>query len=111
MDSDIHVIETGEVYERWFLGPEREGRPQYLGMSPTNFPHWNVRDCMILPWARAEDVIEPQKALDALSDETYEPIRKRGYDAATTRDAIELEGIDCAVLYRTFAHMVSRSTT
>ena len=78
MDSDLHVIETGEVSESWHLVPKREDWPQYLGMSPTNFPYWNVRGCMISPWARAEDVIGPQKALDALSDETYEPIRKRG---------------------------------
>jgi len=106
MDSDVHVIETGEVYERWFSGPERDARPQYLGLSPTNFPHWNVRGRLIPPWARADDVIGPQKALDALSDEIYAPIRERGYDAVTTRDAMDLEGIDCAVLYRTFAHMV-----
>ena len=84
MDSDIHVIETGELYERWFLGPEREDRPQYLGMSPTNFTHWNVRGRMILRRARAKVVIGPQKSLDALSDETYEPIRNHGYDDATT---------------------------
>ncbi len=60
MDSDLHVIETGEVYEDWFSGPERDARPRYLGWSPTNFPHWDVRGRMIPPWARSDDVIGPQ---------------------------------------------------
>ena len=37
MDNDLHAIKMGEVSERWYLGPGREGWPQYLGMSPTNF--------------------------------------------------------------------------
>ncbi len=69
MNSDLHVIETGEVYDDWFAGPERDARPIYLGWSPSNFPHWEVMGRMIPPWARSDDVIGPQKALDAPSDE------------------------------------------
>ncbi len=106
MDCDLHVIEGGEVYEKYFAGPHRAAMPEYLGWSPTNFPHWDVQGRMIPPWARDADVIGPQQALDAPSEARYAPIRERGYDAATTLDAMDQEGIDCAVLYRTFAHMV-----
>jgi predicted TIM-barrel fold metal-dependent hydrolase len=36
----------------------------------------------------------------------YKPVRERGYDAASTLQAMDAEGIDIGVVYRTFAHMV-----
>ena len=84
MDSDLHVIEMEDVYEKHFTGGDRERRPKYLGWSPTNFPHWEVAGRMIPPWAVADDVIGPQKFLDSPSEATYEPVRERGYDAPST---------------------------
>ena len=40
IDSDLHVIETGEVYEKYLDEKYRDKMPRYLGWSPTNFPHW-----------------------------------------------------------------------
>lgn len=106
MDSDLHVIEMGDVYEDHFTGPDRDRRPKYLGWSPTNFPHWDVRGRMIPPWARSADVVGPQRFLDKPSDGLYRPIREKGYDARSTLKAMDMEGIDVSVVYRTFAHMV-----
>lgn len=106
MDSDLHVIEMGDVYETYFAGPDRERRPKYLGWSPTNFPHWDVLGQTIPPWAKSPDVVGPQKFLDAPSDTLYRPIREKGYDAKSTLRAMDQEGIDVSVVYRTFAHMV-----
>ena len=30
MDGDLHANKTGEVSQRWHIGPEREGWPQHL---------------------------------------------------------------------------------
>ena len=57
--------------------------------------------------AHSKDVIGPQKSLDALSDEAYEPIRMPSYDDATTRDAMALEEIDWAS-YRFHGHSAFR---
>src|SRR5690606_4570698 len=54
----------------------------------------------------AEDVIGPQKFLDAPTEALYAERRERGYDAASTLEAMDAEGIDVGVMYRTFAHMV-----
>ena len=96
MVSDLHIIETGEISERWYFDPERGGRPQFLKTSLAIFSHWNVRVCLIRPLAHSKDVIGPQKSLNALNDGAYGPIRKHGYDDATTRDAMDMEGIDWA---------------
>ncbi len=106
IDSDLHVIEMGDVYEKHLDEQYRDKMPRYLGWSPTNFPHWDVQGRLIPPWARAEEVIGPQRYLDAPTEHLYSPVRARAYDAPSTLEAMDAEGIDIAVVYRTFAHMV-----
>lgn len=106
IDSDLHVIETGEVYENYLEEKYRDKMPRYLGWSPTNFPHWDVQGQMIPPWARAQEVVGPQQYLDAPTEHVYKSVRERKYDPSSTVQAMDAEGIDVGVMYRTFAHMV-----
>ena len=106
IDSDLHVMEPGEIYDRYLDPRYRDRRPRYLGVSPTGFPHWDVAGRMIPPWAASDDVVGPQEHLHAPSEELYAPIRETGFDAASALAAMDTEGIDVAVVYRTFAHMV-----
>lgn len=106
VDSDVHVIEPRGVYEDYLDERYRDRMPKYLGWGPTNFPHWQVEGRIIPPWARDKTVAAVQKYLDAPTEELYRSIREREYDAASTLEAMDLEGIDLAVVFRTFAHMV-----
>ncbi len=106
MDSDLHVIELGDVYEGYLEDRYRDRMPKYLGWSPTNFPHWEVEGRIIPPWAASDEVAGVQEFLDAPTEGVYRPVRERGYDAASTLEAMDTEGIDLGVMYRTFAHMV-----
>ena len=47
-----------------------------------------------------------QRALDAPVRELYGETRRAGYSAPSTLEAMDREGIDLGVVYRTFAHMV-----
>jgi predicted TIM-barrel fold metal-dependent hydrolase len=105
-DSDLHVIEMGDVYEDHLAADFRDRLPKYLGWSPTNFPHWEVQGQLIPPWAKTPEVAGAQAFLDQPTEEIYEPIREKKYDAPSTIAAMDAEGIDKAVVYRTFAHMV-----
>jgi predicted TIM-barrel fold metal-dependent hydrolase len=106
IDSDLHVIEMGDVYEKYLDDKYRDKMPQYLGWSPTNFPHWEVQGQLIPPWAKSPDVVKAQQYLDAPTEEMYKSVREKGYDADSTLKAMDAEGIDVGVVYRTFAHMV-----
>jgi predicted TIM-barrel fold metal-dependent hydrolase len=106
IDSDVHVIEPRAVYEDFLAERYRDRMPKYLGWGPTNFPHWQVQGRVIPPWAREPGVAAVQKYLDAPTEDVYRSVRERGYDAASTLEAMDVEGVDIAVLYRTFAHMV-----
>jgi uncharacterized protein len=106
IDSDLHVIEMGDVYEQYLDDKYRDKMPKYLGLSPTNFPHWDVQGQLIPPWAQSADVVKAQQFLDAPTEHMYKPVREKGYDAKSTLKAMDAEGIDIGVVYRTFAHMV-----
>ena len=106
IDSDLHVIEMGDVYEKYLDDKYRDKMPKYLGWSPTNFPHWDVQGQLIPPWAKSQEVVSVQKYLDAPTEQTYKTVREKGYDAESTLKAMDAEGIDVGVVYRTFAHMV-----
>ncbi len=106
IDCDLHMIEDGALYEKYFDPRFHADMPEYLGWGPANFPHWDVAGQMIPPWARDAAVIGPQKALDAPSEDIYAPIRERKYDADSTIAAMDVEGIDEAIMFRTFASML-----
>ncbi len=106
IDCDLHVIEDGELFEKYLDPRFHAHMPEYLGWGPTNFPHWDVGGQMIPPWARDAAVVGPQKALDTPSEDIYAPIREKKYDADSTIAAMDVEGIDEAVMFRTFASML-----
>lgn len=106
IDSDLHVIEMGDVYEKYLDDKYRDKMPKYLGWSPTNFPHWEVQGQLIPPWAKSQEVASVQQYLDKPTEHMYNPVREKGYNAESTLKAMDAEGIDIGVVYRTFAHMV-----
>ena len=106
VDSDLHVIELGDVYENYLDPKYRDVAPKFLGWSPANFPHWDVQGQIIPPWSTWSDVEGPQRALDGPTEDLYRDTKDRGYDARTTLSAMDQEGIDLGIVYRTFAHMV-----
>ena len=106
MDSDLHVIENGEVYEKYLDDRYRDKMPRYLGLSPTRFPHWDVQGTMIPPWATAQDVVKAQAYLDEPTEHIYRTVREREFEPVSTLEAMDAEGIDVGIVYRTFAHMV-----
>ena len=106
MDSDLHVIENGEVYEKYLDEKYRDKIPRYLGLSPTRFPHWDVQGTMIPPWATSQDVVRAQAYLDKPTEHIYQAVREREFEPISTLEAMDAEGIDVGIVYRTFAHMV-----
>ena len=91
IDSDLHVSEPGAVYEYYLDERYRQTGPKFLGLSPTDLPHWELQGRMIPPWAQSDDVIGPQAHMHARNDEVYAPIRERGYDAASALMAMDTD--------------------
>ena len=106
MDSDLHVMEPGDLYERYLEEEYRASAPKYMGRSRADVPYWLVDGQPIPPWAESEAVVGPQLFLHSRTD-IYKEAQARGYPPDTHLAAMDVEGIDVAILYRTFAHMVT----
>ncbi len=110
MDSDLHVIEGAAVFDEYLDERWRDIGPTYQGWGPTGFPWWSVKTSTgtrsIPPWARSSSVASAQAALHGRNDDIYADAKACGYDAASTLAAMDTEGIDVAVMFRTFASMV-----
>ena len=106
IDSDLHVIEMGGVYEKYLDARYHDKMPRYLGWSPTNFPHWEVEGRDHPPMGARPRGGGPAAEPRCADRASLQPIRQRDYDAQSTLQAMDAEGIDVAVVYRTFAHMV-----
>src|SRR6266571_9081871 len=107
IDSDLHVLEPREVWERYLDPRFRDRAPKYMGDSGTTRRYWwMVGDQPVPPWANAPDVVGPNAYLRSRNADIYEPLTARGYDAQCALEAMDIEGIDLAVMFRTFAHMV-----
>ena len=101
LDSDMHIMEPPDLWERYIEG-------KYKGRAPRGVTSENVRDLrMVYPdgkdWARKST---------RLSDETrghnfernqkiYRSYAQRGWSAEVQLEAMDIEGIDVAVLYPT----------
>ena len=106
MDSDLHVIENAAVFENYLDEKWRERGPVYQGWGPTDFPWWKLNGVSIPPWAESASVATAQLALHSRNDDVYADAKRSGYDPASTLRAMDVEGIDSSVMFRTFASMV-----
>jgi len=108
IDSDLHVLEPREVWERYLDPKYRDRAPKYMGDSGTTRRYWwMVGDQPVPPWANAPDVAGPNAYLRSRNAEVYEPLTERGYDAKCALEAMDIEGIDIAIMFRTYAHMLT----
>lgn len=107
LDSDLHVFEPREVYEQYLDETYRDRAPRYMGAArTTGNSWWLVGDRPIPPWATVEEVVGPQDYLRTPKQHIFDPIRERGYDAQCALEAMDTEGIDLAVMFRTRAHQL-----
>ena len=106
MDSDLHVIEGAEVFDTYLDERWRARGPIYRGWGPTDFPWWTLDGRSIPPWAESPAVATAQHALHARNDDVYADAKANRYDAPSTLRAMDIEGIDVSIMFRTFASMV-----
>jgi predicted TIM-barrel fold metal-dependent hydrolase len=100
MDSDMHIMEPPDLWQRYL-------EPEFRGQAPHGLME-HVRDLRIVgpdgkPWGMArEDGPRqplPQGHVYASTQKLFRPHYERGWTAEVQLDAMDEEGIDVAVLY------------
>lgn len=101
LDSDMHVMEPADLWERYI-------DEKFKARAPRGVTSDNVRDLrMVYPdgreWARAttRQNSSARGANFARNQKLYRDHAQRGWTAEVQLEAMEIEGIDVAVLYPT----------
>jgi predicted TIM-barrel fold metal-dependent hydrolase len=108
LDSDIHVIEPGDLFENYLEDPFRSNIPHVERSELTGFDTWLIPgDRVFPPWIRWPEFIAANDTLLAKKSATPEQVAafETGFDAKTTLAAMDLEGVDVAALLRTLGGM------
>lgn len=110
LDSDMHVMEPPDLWQRYIDPAFRDRAPVFKGdpMSHGFANRWQVEG-KVFP-AHSETKARTQSLAgrhEHISDRFAEA-RARQFDAPSQLKALEVEGIDIAVLFRTFgAHVIA----
>lgn len=109
MDSDLHVFEPPDMYQR-YLEPEfRHRAPSYVRENKTGANTWMVGDKAYppkFPSKRSKRRYAGLYAKKAQSPEHMEAAA-RGFDNVATLRAMDVEGVDLAMLYRSGGGMLA----
>ena len=102
LDSDIHVMEPPDLYDRYldprFLTQSPEGNPFDLVAEPPD-PGGPIYE------ANREKTLEAQAFLSARVQEHYLEEHFQGYTQDLLLKAMDREGVDVAILFRSKGHM------
>ena len=111
MDSDLHTMEPDGLWERYLAEPFKKFAPRFLRSSERspNQPVIQIGDLELGEMSkRARTAVvgrDLQQRAFARSPH-YEIAHARGYDAESHLQAMDIEGIDVAVLYGTRGRQV-----
>ena len=99
MDSDMHVIEPSDMFDKYINKRFAAWAPQ-ISRAPGKRGGVFLFQGERLP---ACDVDNPHRmqGMSSRADEASRPMRKRGYDGPSQLEAMDMEGIDIAVMYPT----------
>ena len=117
MDSDLHLMEPEDLWARYLDEPYRVNPPKFFGaqkqsLAPNKEDKGNtdtifgmeVQGQVIPAFANAQGAIRQSRELARRSRARhphFRVARARGFDPASTLAAMDIEGIDVAVMYGT----------
>ena len=104
LDSDLHVIEPGDLFENYLEDPFRSRMPRVAKSELTGFDTWIIDGNRTFPpWIDWPGFVAANDRLRERKQATPEQVRafEHGFDAPTTLEAMDIEGVDVAALFRT----------
>src|SRR6266516_3698438 len=111
MDSDLHTMEPDTLWERYLEAPFRAFAPAFVRRTENapNQPIIRVGDLEIGEMSKRDRTAVVGKDLQRRAfarHPHYEVAHARGYDAESHVQAMDIEGIDVAILYGTRGRQV-----
>ena len=105
MDSDLHVMEPSNLYKDYIDPAFREQAPQWVVRPESGRGGWQVQGARRAApeWVQKEMVSRGHLA--RRKDQHYAPEKEQGYTPELALRAMDEEGIDLAILFRSFSQM------
>lgn len=111
MDSDLHVLEPGDMYQKYLEGSFRDRAPVKTRPHVAALEKWEVEGRVLPYWIDNQQAMEANASLQQEKEQT--PLQAKAYknnfDAVTTLEAMDLEGVDVAILYRTIGGIIAQA--
>ena len=106
MDSDLHMMEPDNLWERYLEKPFRDRLPSFQREAggPSQQPRIVLGDLTIGVASKSDESVRAEARLQEIAFARHphlEKARTRGYDPATHVEAMNIEGVDVGVLYGT----------
>ncbi|PZC45470.1 MAG: putative metal-dependent hydrolase, TIM-barrel fold [Chloroflexi bacterium] len=102
-DSDIHIIEPGDLYQRFIEDSFKDRAPFKERSMVSGVDKWVVDGIPHPYWVDWPQFLQANLRLENKKEATPFQVKayERGFDAETTLEAMDLEGVDVSVLFRT----------
>ena len=107
IDSDLHVIEPPDLYEKYLDSRFRDQAPQWTGDRADSYAGWRLPGMTHADPQWVDRDSASRGLLSKSKTEHYVEEKRQGYIAELTLKAMDREGIDVAVLFRTSSGMVT----
>jgi len=117
LDSDLHMMEPGDLWENYLEGPHKSNPPRFFGAQQQKLEKnaadkgdadrirgMEVQGLAIPSFAKSQGATASSRELRRRSRARhphFNVARARGFDAPSTLTAMDIEGIDVAVMYGT----------
>ena len=112
IDSDLHLIEPADLFERYIDEPFKARAPRREASVVSGQNTWAVDGKPTPYWIDFPAFRAANARLWEKKEQTPQQVKafERGFDAQATLDAMDLEGVDIAPLYRSAAGVLAVAT-
>ena len=108
LDSDMHIVEPWDLWEKWIEPEFKDRAPKCKHDYPTDLVGVEVEGKAIQDWRTEENAEEASRIVAATIETEQQRVERipalreaieRGFDPTSQIQAMDLEGIDVAVLF------------
>ena len=106
LDSDLHLMEPPDLYERYMDERYRDRMPQATAAGAGHYAGWTIDGRPVPPWTGTPEVMRANEPLDSRAQSRMAEGWDTHFDPASSLRAMDAEGVDVAVMFRTSASML-----
>ncbi len=106
LDSDLHLMEPPDLYQNHLAEEYADRAPVPTSDRAGHYAGWTLEGTPIPPWTTDPAVLKANEELDDRARRVMEEGWATKFDPTSSLRAMDAEGVDVAVMFRTSASML-----